>query len=384
MTTPLPDNGRPAPPPTAPSAEPTPGSTGSALSATRWEGSLWATVLAGGIGSRFWPASTPDRPKQLLPLAGPDPIVVDALRRAESLAPRNRLKVLAPASLAGPIGAAADLGPDAFLVEPEPRGTAPALVRAAWEIARADPEAVMVSLHADHLVRPASAFRETVLAAAEVARRERILVTVAALPDRPETGYGYLRPADPLDAPGEHRAYRVGMFVEKPAEAEAVRLLESGARWNTGIFIWPASVFLEEAAAHAPEVARALPELERRGAEAFFAACAPVSVDDAVLARSERVGAVDASFEWDDMGSWESLSRTRAADRDGNVREGDVVASEASRNIAVAEQGQVVLLGVDDLLVVRTKDTTLVMPRRESPHLKRHLDKIGASAGKSG
>ena len=365
-------------------AEPTPGSAGAALAATHEKGSLWATLLAGGIGSRFWPASTPDRPKQLLPLVGPDPIVVDALRRAESLVPPDRLKVLAPDNLVKPIASVAKLGADAFLVEPEPRGTAPALVRAAWEIARTDPEAVMVSLHADHLVRPGSAFRETVLAAAEVARRERILMTVAAAPDRPETGYGYVRPAGRLNAPRDHCAYRVDAFVEKPVPVEAVRLLESGARWNTGIFIWPVRVFLEEAAAHAPEVSRALPMLEQGDATAFFAACAPVSVDDAVLARSTRVGAVDATFEWDDMGSWESLSRTRAADRCGNVRQGDVVASEASGNIAVAEQGRIVLLGVEDLLVVRTEDTTLVMPRRESPNLKRHLDELRASAGKHG
>ncbi len=363
-------------------ASPQPGA--SVPAASSCDGSLWATILAGGIGSRFWPASTPARPKQLLPLAGPDPLVVDALRRAESLVPPSRLKMLAPESLVEPIRAATGLGAEAFLLEPEPRGTGPALAQAAWEIGQADPEAVMVSLHADHLVRPDSAFREVVLAGAEVARRERLLLSVAAPPDRAETGYGYIRPGRPLEAQGGHRAYRVDSFVEKPRQPEALHLVESGARWNTGIFIWPVRVFLEEAALCAPEIARAFPELERGDSAAFFAACAPISVDDAVLARSARVGAVDASFEWDDVGSWESLSRTRGADGAGNVCQGEVSASEASRNIAVAEQGRVVLLGVEDLLVVRTEDTTLVMPRRESPNLKRYLDDLGTSAKERG
>lgn len=339
-------------------------------------GSLWATILAGGIGARFWPASTPARPKQLLPLAGPDPLVVDALRRAETLAPRDRLRILAPRRLVDPIAAATGLGPAAFVVEPEPRGTGPALVQAAWVIAQADPKAVMVSLHADHAVRPGSALRKTVLAAAEIAARDELLVVVAVPPSRPETGYGYICPGSPLDAPGKAAAFRVDRFVEKPGGAEAARLIAAGARWNAGIFVWPVATFLEEAAARSPEIAVALPALEKGDAAAFFERCASVSVDHAVLERSPRVGAVDATFEWDDVGSWEALARTRGADRNGNVRQGDVIASKASGNIAVAEQGRVALLGVDGLLVVRTEDTTLVMPRSESPALKSYLDAL--------
>ncbi len=337
---------------------------------------LWATVLAGGVGSRFWPASTPARPKQLLPLAGPDPLVADALRRAKKLVPPERLRVLAPRRLVQAIAAATGLSDDAFVVEPRPRGTAPALVQAAWEIAQADPRAVLVSLHADQLVRPGAAFRETVLAGAEIAVREGLLMTVASRPDRPETGYGYIRPGSALDAPTGAHAYRVDEFVEKPPEPEASRLKADGARWNTGIFIWTAKAFLDEAAARSPEIAVALPELERGDAAAFFEQCAAISVDEAVLQRSPRVGAVDASFHWDDVGSWESLARTRGADRRGNVCQGDVVASGASRNIAVAVEGQVVLLGVEGMLVVRTGDTTLVMPREESPNLKAYLDAL--------
>ncbi len=337
---------------------------------------LWATILAGGAGSRFWPASTPARPKQLLPLAGPRPLVADALRRAESIASPDRVRVLAPPGLVASIGEATGLGADAFFVEPEARGTGPALVRAAWEIAQTDPAAVMVSLHADHLLRPESAFRDTVRAGAEIARREQLLVIVASPPDRPETGYGYVRPGPALPAPPGARGYRVDAFVEKPEADEAGRLVADGARWNAGIFIWPVRLFLSEAAARSPEMAGAMRQLDRGDVAAFFEQCRPVSVDEAVLERSPRVGAVDATFEWDDVGSWESLARTRTADPHGNVRQGDVVAADASGNIAVAETGRVVLLGVSGLLVVRAGDTTLVMPRRESPHLKQYLDAL--------
>lgn len=337
---------------------------------------VWVTILAGGAGHRFWPMSTPERPKQLLPLASSRPLIADTIDRVSGLVATERLRVLAGEGLVEPIRAATGLGRESFLVETRAMGTGPVLARAAWEIARHDPGAIMISLHSDHIIEPVQAFRSVLGAAVETARRERLLLTVAVPPDRPETGYGYIRPGEALDAPTGHRAYRVGAFVEKPDSAAAARYIDQGYRWNTGIFIWAAGVFLRELERCAPEVAGALTHLERGDSAAFFEETARISVDKAVLERSGRVACIDAAFRWDDVGSWESLARNRLSDADGNVCEGEVHLSGSEGNIAVADSGRLALLGVEDLLVVQTGHVTLVMPRSESPRLKDYLRKL--------
>lgn len=328
------------------------------------------TILAGGVGSRFWPVSTPDRPKQLLPLASDAPLVEDTVGRARRLAPDARIRILAGEHLVGPFRRALpDLPGSSYLVEPRARGTAPVLAWAAWTIAREDPDAVLVSLHADHLVEPEEAFTRLLSEAADLARRQGVLVTVGAVPDRPETGYGYIQPGEPLPGPPEGAA-RVAAFHEKPDGETATRYVDRGFLWNTGIFVWTARALLDEVRAHAPEVADALPHLEAGDDEAFFRACTPVSVDVAVLERSARVAVVPCTFRWDDVGSWASLPRTRAADGAGNVILGRASAVDARDNVVFAEDGPVVLWGVDDLIVVRTRGVTFVMPRDRAADLK--------------
>jgi len=335
---------------------------------------VWVFVLAGGIGSRFWPVSTRERPKQVLPLAGDQPLIADTIQRARALVPDARIRILAGEHLAGPLLAALDDFPDTGLwIEPRARGTAPVLAWAASRLRAIDPEAVMVSLHADHLIRPLDEFEETVRAAAEVARRDGLLVCVGAVPDRIETGYGHVEPGEPIPSGGRAKACRVRAFHEKPDAETARRYVDAGYLWNTGIFVWKAAVLLEEIEAHAPEIQEHLP-LAAESARAFFEAV-PVSViDTAVMERSDRVATVAATFEWDDVGSWEALARTRAADADGNVIVGGGRAVDAHGNVVFAEAGEVILFGTRDLVVVRTDDVTLVLPRERAADLKTLLD----------
>ncbi len=340
------------------------------------------TILAGGIGSRFWPASRPARPKQLLPLGSPRPLIQDTLERAGALAPPERTRILAGAHLVEPFRrtlAAGGHDPEGverlFWVEPRPRGTAPVLVWAAHRLHRADPDAVMVSLHSDHWIEPPEAFRDTLLAAAAAARHHDLLFTVAIEPDRPETGYGYLRPGAALDDAG---ARRIGAFVEKPDLATASRYLEEGYLWNSGIFIWSTARFLDEVRLHAPEVADHLHLLDEGRDELFFERVTPISVDEAVLERSGRVGTVPASFRWDDVGNWDALGRTRAADEAGNVCEGETVLLEAADNVVWAEEGPVVLFGVEGLVVARSGGVTLVAPRDRAADLKDLMARLPA------
>jgi mannose-1-phosphate guanylyltransferase len=329
------------------------------------------------MGSRFWPLSTPVRPKQLLPLVGERPLIAHALERARALAPEDHVRILTGAHL---VGAIQETLPEVsevdYMVEPVQKGTCPPLVWAARDVARLDPDAVLVSLHADHVIWPLDAFRNTVESAIRLAREEALLVTVGVVPDRVETGFGHIEPGATLTVDQGHEAFRVASFHEKPDPATAERYRAEGHLWNTGIFVWKAAVFLEEVRRHAPEVATHLPLLDADGAAAFFDAVPPCVVDRTVLERSRRVGCVRATFEWDDVGSWEALTRTRDADASGNVVVGSGRVVDGSENVVVADQGRVVLFGVNDLVVVRTEAETLVMPRHRAGDLKALLDAL--------
>jgi mannose-1-phosphate guanylyltransferase len=334
-------------------------------------------VLAGGIGSRFWPVSTPTRPKQLLPLASPRPLIVDTVERARALADDSHIRILAGAGLVAPFRSALpDLAKDAYWVEPQARGTGPALAWAAWQARRADPDAVLLSLHSDHAIHPTEAFVEGVRAAATLADRERALVTIGVEPTRPETAYGYLRPGARLDPALGVSAFRVASFHEKPDREAAERLIAEGYLWNTGIFAWRADVFLEELARHAPHVAGALHHLDAGDADRFFAEVQADTVDEAVLERSDRIAGIVAPFAWDDVGSWEGLARARGAAEGENVVVGTGRVLDGSANVVYAEGGAVVLWGLDDVVAVHTPGATLVMRRDLAPDLKRLLDRL--------
>jgi len=362
---------------------------------------LRITILAGGIGSRFWPASRPDRPKQLLPLASERPLIVDTVERALRVVPRERVRILAGSHLVDPFrralggvldGEALD---DLFWVEPRPRGTAPVLVWAAHRMHRDDPDSAMISLHSDHFIEPEPAFLELLPRAAALAREHDLLFTIAVPPDRPETGYGYLRPGTPLGdtagatasaeaTPGgagrapEPTAWRLGAFVEKPDHETAVRYLAEGYLWNSGIFVWSTARFLEEVRLHAPEVAEHLHLLDAGRDDEFFEVVSPISVDEAVLERSGRVGTLQATFRWDDVGNWDALARTRPADGGGNVCSGESHLLDARGNVVWAEDGPIVLFGVDNLVVARSGGVTLVAPRERASELKELVNRLPA------
>ena len=350
--------------------------------------STWVVILAGGVGSRFWPASIPRRPKQLLPLGRTgQPLVRETVQRALDLVPPERLRILTGRALRDPIlQALPDLPESCVWTEPQARGTGPALLWAAHRIQAQDPGATMVSLHSDHVVEPAAGFTATLQTALRLARDTGLLFTVAAPPDRPETGYGYIRPGAPLASAngGGHegpRAFRVEQFQEKPDRETAARYIEEGCLWNTGIFVWRTDGFLREARAAAPELGDSLDLLagdgSSGGAEAFFDGVPSISVDHAVLERSREVGAVQAEFRWDDVGSWEALARMGDPDEADNFAVGQAHVADGTGNLVYSGDGRpIVLYGVDGLVVVRTPEATLVTTRERAAHLKGLVDDL--------
>ena len=350
-------------------------------------------VLAGGVGSRFWPVSTPTRPKQLLALAGDDTLIAQTLRRVEPIVPRERTFVLTGEQLVAPMRDAAGLDANAFLVEPRARGTAPVLVWAAHELAKRDPDAVMVSLHADHVIEPEEAFRRLLIDTAAIAAETGHLFTIGVEPTRPETGYGYIAVGDDLRAPssalpadaggglegGSRKpvaAFAVDQFVEKPDRETATKYIEQGYLWNSGLFIWKAAALLDEVRAHTPELAQLLPLLERGDVRGFFDAAPSLSIDEGVLERSSRVAVVRSTFRWDDIGAWDAVARTLPADERGNVSHGAAYAVDSDGSISWSDDRPVVLFGVRDLIVVNTRALTLVMPRERAADLKKLLEKL--------
>ncbi len=342
---------------------------------------LWAVILAGGIGSRFWPASTPSRPKQLLSLASDQPLIRETIERITPLVPIERVRILTGVELVPAIRTAVpELTEDNFLIEPRAAGTAPILAWAALEIEKSDPDAVMVSLHADHVIDPPDDFRRCVSHAADVAVRNERLVTLGATPDRPETGFGYIRPGPPLSGLGSPRSadgLAVERFVEKPdLETARAYLADGEYLWNTGIFIWRVRDLIAQIGRHTPEIASLIPILRDGDVEAFFSQVPSLSIDHALLERSDRVAVVPATFRWDDIGSWDALFRTRPRDATENVTIGDAHLVDSRGTAAYADDGPVVAFGVEDLVIVRTSGVTFVMPRRRSADLKNLLERI--------
>jgi mannose-1-phosphate guanylyltransferase len=332
----------------------------------------WAVILAGGSGTRFWPLSTPDQPKQLLPLAGSGSTAEESVERLAGLIPRDRILVVTGPSLAARLQQRLNLVADNVLVEPRAASTAPALIWATAEALRRDPDAEVLSLHADWAVGDAAAFRRTADLALNTARQYDRLVTVGVVPSRPETGYGYIVPGPPLG----DGARMVARFSEKPDAATALDLMAAGALWNSGLFAWTGERLLAETEAHTPEIAPHLPLLRSGNIPEFFRKVTPISIDVGLLERSASVAVVSGSFAWDDVGTWQALTRVRPKDPSGNVLVGHAFAHNSKDCIVWTDRDTVVLSGVQDLIVVQAHGRILVMPTENAAAMKQLLDAL--------
>jgi mannose-1-phosphate guanylyltransferase len=334
----------------------------------------WAVILAGGSGSRFWPLSTPSRPKQLLPLSGDRSTAEEAVDRLEGLVPKERILLVTGSALAQPLQKLLGIAPENLLIEPRAASTGPALVWASYEAFRRDPNAEVLSLHADWAVRDADAFRRAADLALSTAAIHGVLVTVGIVPSRPETGYGYIVPGPSLD----DRARTVARFSEKPDAATALTLLAEGALWNSGLFAWSARALLEQVRTHTPEIAPHLSTLEAGDVEAFFRRVTPISIDVGLLERSTSVAVVPGIFPWDDIGTWDALARTNRRDARGNVAIGPVYLQDCHDCICWSDGEPIVVSGGQELVVVHANGRTLVMHRSNAADLKQVLDRLPA------
>jgi mannose-1-phosphate guanylyltransferase len=321
--------------------------------------------------------SSPERPKQLLPLVGDSPLLVDAVNRLRPIVDLAHTLILTNETLATVIrDLLQDVPAENVIAEPRPAGTAAALTWAALTIAERDGrDASMISVHADWAIADDDKFRATLLEAEDIATSEHALVTVGVVPTRPDPGFGYIQPAR-----SKGSAAKVEQFVEKPTRARAAEMRAKGYLWNSGIFVWRVGDFLDEVKAHTPELSNAMRIASDGTARQFFSSVVvPVSVDVGVLERSSNVMVVPGEFGWDDIGTWAALSRVRSKDEFGNVTSGDVHLLDCSDNVVHVESGEVVMFGVNDLVVVTKGQLTLVTTTDKASDLKRLIESLSAT-----
>lgn len=334
----------------------------------------WAAVLAGGSGTRFWPLSTPGRPKQMLPLAADDmPLLVQAVHRLEGLIPPDRVIVVTAARLIEETRRLLPrVPPQQILAEPKAASTGPALAWATHEIQRREPNATILSMHADWWVGDVPGFQACAGRAIAAAEQHDALVTVGVVPSRPDTSYGYVEPGGPLD----EGVTAVLRFTEKPNAVRAAQLVQGGALWNSGLFAWTPERFRTEAEEHAPELSAGFPQLDAGDVPGFFAAVTPIAVDVSHYERSKRVVCVAGDFQWDDVGTWAALHRVREPDGQRNVIIGRAFARQSIDTTVWSEDGVVVVDGVKGLVVVRANGVTLVTTRERAADLKELLAEL--------
>ncbi|MEZ4372970.1 MAG: mannose-1-phosphate guanylyltransferase [Polyangiaceae bacterium] len=359
---------------------------------------VYAVIMAGGSGTRFWPASRRLTPKQLLSIAPgtEESLIAGTVRRLSRIvAPERVLIATGEHLLSETSKQLPGLPQQNFLGEPVAKNTAPCIGWATFIAARRDPDAVIVVVPSDQHVADEAAF-ERALNTAIASAESGIITTIGVTPTRPETGYGYIELGDAVDVPGASGdVSAVKRFVEKPNRETAQQYLDSGRYvWNAGMFIFRAQDMLAALEAHLPELHAGLVRIDRAAEESpereaevtreVFGATQSISIDYGVMERADRLNVVPASFGWSDLGSWESSWELGEQDPEGNVVPEHAVLVDAKRNLvwdarAAKAKRVIALVGVEDLCVIETEDALLVIPRERAQDVRAVVDQLKAA-----
>ena len=345
-------------------------------------------ILSGGAGTRLWPMSRQEFPKQLLPLAGPVSMIRETLIRVEDPKFYRAPMIVTAEALRFSVAEEVRLGDGnaQIILEPSARNTAPAVAAAALLAAESDPDTILLIMPSDHVVADLPEFRRLVETGADAAR-EGWLVTFAMAPTRPETGYGYIKVSDSLN--GHPEIHKVAAFVEKPDAARAQTFLDQGDHyWNSGMFLFKASTYLEELGRYAPDiltsvtaaVAARTTDLDFIRLDAVgFDRSPSISIDYAVMERTEKAATLLGKIGWTDVGSWSELWSIAAKDQSDNVSIGDVISNNATGCYFRTEGPMIAASGVDGLVVVATEDAVLVTSRDNAQDVKVLVDQMRQS-----
>jgi mannose-1-phosphate guanylyltransferase len=341
----------------------------------------YAVILAGGVGSRFWPRSRKQKPKQMLNIFGNHTLLQETITRISPLVPIEQVLIVTTRELAPHLKQQLpELKDENFLIEPVGRNTAPCIGLAAMKLAARDPEALMVVLPADHLISDAERFLTCLQQALDTARQFEALVTIGIKPTHPETGYGYVQ-----FNPSKQKAtgaYEVITFAEKPNLATAQRFLASGDfLWNSGMFIWSVQRILKDIEISLPELYAALDQINKlEGSDdqsqypTIYSGIKAISVDYGIMERAANVAVVRGDFSWTDIGNWAEVYRLSPKDENGNVNLNGNVLVEARNCYIDSPDRFVTLVGVQDLIIINTGDALLICHREHAQDVKKAVE----------
>ena len=347
---------------------------------------IYALILAGGSGERFWPLSRRNRPKQLLRLVSERTLLEETVARLEGFVPTERILILTNIEQEKGVRDLLEGFPKQNIIaEPAKRDTAAAVALGAGWVAARDHSATMLALPADHVIADRAAFQETMKTAAAAAEETGALITIGIKPTWACPGFGYIEQGEPvrLRSDGKIAVHRVVRFREKPNVDLAESFLRKGNfRWNAGMFVWSVPTVLSEFNRHAPELAdfisqvRSPKDLDKVLHERF-AKLPRISFDYAIMEKTEHVLVVEASFDWDDVGSWQAVAHYFKKDEHGNAANGALIAFDSSDNIIFNDgETTIALLGVHNLIVVRTGDAILICHRHQAEKIKNLVGKL--------
>jgi mannose-1-phosphate guanylyltransferase len=343
--------------------------------------SLYALILAGGSGERFWPLSRRARPKQLLRLVSEKTLLEETIGRLEGMIPHERILILTNVDQENALRALLpDFPPENIVAEPAKRDTAAAVALAAGWVAKRDHQATMLVLPADHVIKNCAAFQATLATAVRAAEETGALITIGVKPTWACPGFGYIERGKPVmleSAAPENPIYHVLRFREKPNAELADSFVRSGRfRWNAGMFVWSVPSVLTEFNRHAPELGNFISQLRApenwdRTLSERFSKLPRTSFDYAIMEKADRVLMVEATFDWDDVGGWRAVANYLANDGKGNAAHGQITTMNASENIVFNNSDSTIaLLGVHNLIVVRTEDALLICNRHDAEKIK--------------
>jgi mannose-1-phosphate guanylyltransferase len=348
--------------------------------------SIYALILAGGSGERFWPLSRRNRPKQLLRLVSERTLLEETIARLDGLVPPERILILTNVEQEKSVRGLLNHFPkDNIIAEPAKRDTAAAVALGAGWVAARDHAATMLVLPADHVIADRDAFQQTMKTAAAAAQQTGSLVTIGIKPTWACPGFGYIEQGDAvrLGDGGNAAVHRVIRFREKPNTDLAESFLRKGNfRWNAGMFVWSVPTVLTEFNRHTPELADFISQVRStKNVEKIlgdrFARLPRISFDYAIMEKADRVLVVEANFDWDDVGSWQAVARYFKKDADSNATNSPLTTLDSSENIVFNDgETTIALLGVRNLIVVRTGDAILICHRHEAERIKNLVAKL--------
>ena len=340
---------------------------------------MYHVILAGGSGSRFWPKSRKNTPKQLLKILGDDTMIQLTYNRLKKISSADHILIVASKELAKQIHKEIpEIPKKNYIIEPSGKNTAPAIGLAALHVFKCDSDAVMGVYPADHIIMGDTKFKAVIRLANKMVEQKTSLITIGIKPTYPSTGYGYIQ-YDCRKKTEIEGVYKVKTFAEKPGKATAEKFVNSGEfLWNGGMFVWKAKIILQEMKTFMPELHQSLDVINDTLSKSQYKTVLdrewklvqPKSIDYGILEKARNVYTIEADFKWNDLGSWQALFSVLTKDKEQNYYEGDVISLQSENNLIISPNRLTAVVGVKDMAIINLEDATLIVPHEQCEAVK--------------